>query len=467
MCMLILKPQNNIRGVFDVPGDKSISHRALIFSLFARGTSKIENLNDGADVATTLSFLLKEGRGLRSSLCYSQQYCGREDPRRAEGPFKNTAGNNTAEVEGTGLPFINKIKTFDCGNSGTTLALLLGILRNKCLLTGDQSLKGRNFSHHMNVLKECGIQFKFHEKEGFLPFEICPPSAIERIPRFTNIITSAQLKTTLLLTALNYDTRIEFQEKVPTRDHTERLLKSMGAHIEKEGHDIVMEGGAELKPLNLFVPGDISLASFFITATLLSENSHVILKSVSLNPTRLAFIKLLKEMKVRINITPRTVLKGTEVGSTSVPLRTVLAPPEPYGDIEVFSSPLEGGEVPVDMVGELIDEIPCLALLGLVARRGMIVRGAERLRNKETDRISALCYNLGVAGAKVHEFEDGFKVEPLVKKKTSFVIKSFQDHRMVMAFSLLAFLLKQDFSIDEPEWVKISYPHFFKDMFRL
>ncbi|HLD75115.1 MAG TPA: 3-phosphoshikimate 1-carboxyvinyltransferase, partial [Bdellovibrionota bacterium] len=203
------------------------------------------------------------------------------------------------------------------------------------------------------------------------------------------------------------------------------------------------------KPLQLYIPGDVSLASFFITAVLLSENSHVTLKNMSLNPTRLIFINLLKQMGARINIVSEKLT------------------PEPYGDVEISSSSISGGEVPPDMVGGLIDEIPCLALLGLVAEKGIRMRGAERLRNKETDRIAALCYNLKNMGAHVVEFQDGFEVYPGMKNHSTLRVKSFQDHRMVMAFSLSAFLLKQDIHIDEPEWVKISYPNFFKDMFHL
>lgn len=422
--MIRLKPQKKIQGTFYLPGDKSISHRALVFSLFSRGTSVIENLNVGQDVGTTVSFLSNEE--------------ARVLPQKS-----------IISVQGFGLPFINKTKTFDCANSGTTLSLLLGTLRKKCLLTGDKSLRSRSFLHQISVLKECGFQFKFYEREGFLPFEIFPPSAIEKVPSFTNTVNSAQLKTTLLLTALNYGQRIQFKESILSRDHTERLLKGMGADIKKNEDDILMESCTELKPLKLFVPSDISLASFFITAVLLAEDSHVILKNISLNPNRLAFIRLLKEMKAHINI----INENDAL--------------EPYGDVEIFSSSLEGGEVPSEMVGALIDEIPCLALLGLIAHRGMTVRGAGRLRNKETDRISALCYNLKMVGAHVLEFEDGLSVQSFVQNKSSFMIKSFQDHRMVMAFSLLAFLLKQDFSIDEPEWVNISYPRFFKDMFNL
>ena len=409
--MLTLRPQKNIQGTFYLPGDKSISHRALIFSLLAHGTSKIENLNTGEDVATTASFLMSEGKG----------ECG--------------------------LPFINKTRNFDCRNSGTTLSLLLGILREKCVLSGDQSLSSRSFSHQIHVLKECGFQFKFFEKENSLPFEIRPPVTIEKFQHFSNTVKSAQLKTTLLLTALNYGQKILFKESISTRDHTERLLKAMGAKIEKEGDEIMLEPCSELKPLQLYIPGDVSLASFFITAVLLSENSHVTLKNMSLNPTRLIFINLLKQMGARINIVSEKLT------------------PEPYGDVEISFSSISGGEVPPDMVGGLIDEIPCLALLGLVAEKGIRMRGAERLRNKETDRIAVLCYNLKNMGAHVVEFQDGFEVYPGMKNHSTLKIKSFQDHRMVMAFSLSAFLLKQDIHIDEPGWVKISYPNFFKDMF--
>ncbi|HLD74775.1 MAG TPA: hypothetical protein VJB34_07750, partial [Bdellovibrionota bacterium] len=150
--MLTLRPQKNIQGTFYLPGDKSISHRALIFSLLAHGTSKIENLNTGEDVATTASFLMSEGKG----------ECG--------------------------LPFINKTRNFDCRNSGTTLSLLLGILREKCVLSGDQSLSSRSFSHQIHVLKECGFQFKFFEKENSLPFEIRPPVTIEKFQHFSNTV---------------------------------------------------------------------------------------------------------------------------------------------------------------------------------------------------------------------------------------------------------------------------------------
>ncbi len=423
--MIQLSPQKQICGTFNLPGDKSISHRAALFALFSRGTSAIENLNTGKDVATTLSFLRGEGISLN----------------KAPGPV--------LEITGCGLPFINKSESFDCGNSGTTLSLLMGILKKKCRLTGDDSLKSRNFLHQISVLRECGYQFKFEGREGHVPFEMCPSTVISTMPHFKNTINSAQLKTTLLLAALNSHQSMRFKESISTRDHTERLLKGMGAKIEKSDDEITMEAYSELKPLKLFVPGDISLASFFITAVLLSEGSHVILRHVSLNPTRLAFIKLLKDMKARINIKNENHAL------------------EPYGDIEVSSSYIEGGEVPVEMIGELIDEIPCLALLGLVARHGMHIKGAERLRNKETDRISAICYNLRNSGAHIEEYEDGFKVYPGIKLREGVVIKSFKDHRMVMAFSLLAFLLKHRFSIDEPEWVNTSYPGFFKDMFNL
>ncbi len=405
-------PRSEINGVFQVPGDKSISHRALLLATLAKGKSIIKNLNPGLDVMATLSYLKK------SHIPYEMLH--------DEIHIYGQGGGSTTP------------KSFDCGNSGTTLSLLMGVVKGEITFSGDESLKSRSFQNKIEVLKSLGYSFTFFDKPFHVPFKMTPSFSLPEKFYYEMPIASAQLKSMLLLLFTRYNKELHLTEKFPTRDHTERLLKKMTATNRHPGDPY--------SPLKLTIPGDFSLAAYFITAALLARKAHIVIKDVNLNPTRLGFYKIVKKMGGKIS------LKYKNRGG------------EPIGDIEVFSSNLKGITVPKELIPSLIDELPCLALLALKTKGKTIVTGAMRLRNKECDRIKAIYENLKICGADIKELDDGFIIKGNKPLKINECLKSFQDHRIVMMLSLFSFIYKYPFYIDDIKWTQISYPSFFKEL---
>ncbi len=408
----------SIQGEISLPGDKSISHRALIFSAMAAGESVIENISDGNDVRSTINCLRQLGVNISEE-------------------------NNLIKVQGVGYKgFKQPAAQLDCGNSGTTARLLSGLLITQNFeskLTGDESLVKRPMKRLIEPLELMGGKI-FSTDNHTLPLLINPADELKAINYKLNV-PSAQVKSAVLIAGLHIEKETSIIEPVITRDHTERLLDLV---VIKENEKIISKSSIKNYPKSkkYFVPGDISSASFLIVATLLSNNSEIKIKNISLNPTRTAIIEQLRKMGAYIEI----------IGSK-------LSNKEEYGDILVRSSKLQNVHIDQKIIPSLIDEIPILTVAGAFAEGKFEIKNCIELRIKESDRIKSICYNLRIAGFDVVEYEDGFSFEGRPSSK-ELVFDSFGDHRISMSFSVFSILSEKGGVVKGFESVNISNPGF-------
>ncbi len=415
-----IRPAKGLHIDQSLPGDKSISHRAVIVASIAEGDSVIKNLSNGADVASTVQCIRQLGVDIS---------------------FSGTA----ISIAGRGLTGLRKPdRVLDCRNSGTTARLLAGILAGQkfdTLLTGDLSLSRRPMKRIANPLRQMGASISLSVHNN-LPMAIAG-STLRGIS-YSMEVPSAQVKSCILLAGLYAEGDTCVIERRPTRDHTERMISAIRNMERHDGHLLTVRGGTGLSPLNMTIPGDISSAAFLIAAGLLIPDSNVVLRGIGLNPTRTGFLEALKKMNANI------IIKNANAGA-----------PEPFGDIFVLSQKqkLSGGRFDGSLIPNIIDEIPILAVLGTQTESGIEIRGASELRHKECDRIAAIVYNLHQLGARVTEYDDGFFVHP--SELGSCAIKSFGDHRIAMAFTVAALAGKDTSVLDDPECVAISFPDFF------
>ncbi|MBI2609287.1 MAG: 3-phosphoshikimate 1-carboxyvinyltransferase [Deltaproteobacteria bacterium] len=419
--MIEIKPFQLKSGTYTVPGDKSLSHRALLLSALFSKTMHIKNLNPGEDVLTTLDCL-----------------------KKLEISFEKR--NNEVKIFGDLQKCKNIEERFDCRNSGTTLSLFLGLHHKKSYFIGDESLSSRSFKPQCEILESLGSQFEFVKEKYYLPFYMKSPKNLlfkASIPSCYNLKSdSAQVKSMLLVLKEVYGASFSIRYKIKTRDHTERFLNFLNT---QDNNSLIFK-----------IPGDFSSAAFLITACLLSHSSEIKIENVGLNPTRTLFLALIKEMGGDV----RFIVEQEE--------------PEPWGSIYVKASKLKGVHVNKDWIPRMIDEIPCLALLALVAEGETVVRGAERLRNKESDRIKAICENFKKCGVHIEEYQGGFRIKNFrkntppsqkqIRVKENTVLTGYEDHRIIMMLSLLGMLSQRSFFIDEGRFVKVSYPQYFEDI---
>jgi len=407
-----------VSGELSLPGDKSISHRALIISALADGESRIQNLPASDDVNSTLSSLRDLGVEIQKN-------------------------KNLISVNGRGFKGFQKpTQPLNAGNSGTTARLLSGILAVQdfqSTLIGDESLSKRPMKRMIEPLTMMSANIKATESFT-LPLNFNPPSKIKSI-EYELPVTSAQVKSAILLAGLHCDETSSVIESSITRDHTERML---GLKVEKTSNKIFsfVSRSDYPKTQEYFIPGDISSAAYFIVLTLLTENSSLTLKNISLNPTRISFIELLINMGADINY------KITHSSNN-----------EPYGDIVVNSSQLENIGINKNIIATIIDEIPVLTVAGVFAKRKFELRFAEELRIKESDRINSLCLNLAILGLEVEELKDGFIISGNINNYNP-VFNSFDDHRIAMAFGILSSLLEGGGRVNDFECVSVSNPGF-------
>ena len=423
-------PAKQLEGILTLNGDKSISHRAAMISAIADGETRIENFSTSADCASTLDCLERLGVRIRRE-------------------------NSIVFVKGVGKTGLQKPETeLDCGNSGTTVRLLSGILAGQAfetILTGDESLSRRPMKRIIEPLLLFGAQIEATENR--LPLRIFgknPLSSIEYAPA----IASAQVKSCVLLAGLNAGAETYFIEKTPTRDHTERMLRWFGAEVEsaetKTGKRISVSGASVLTAKDFRVPSDISSAAFFLVAAGCLENSDLTVKAVGLNRTRRAVVDVLKAFGANVEI-----LNEKEVCNETI------------GDLRVSGSKnlqtktgsnIIGGEI----IANLIDEIPILAIFGTQLENGLEIRDAAELRVKESDRIAAIVENLRRMNAAVEEFPDGFRVEKSDLKGAR--VDSFGDHRIAMAFAVAGLLADGETEITGAESANVSFPEFFRTL---
>jgi 3-phosphoshikimate 1-carboxyvinyltransferase len=426
-----------LEGTIRLPGDKSISHRAAIFAALAEGETRIENFASSADCASTLDCLRKLG-------------------------VEISKDGTTVHIKGVGKSgFTAPTEPLDCGNSGTTMRLLAGVLAGQkfdSILIGDESLSKRPMRRVIAPLELMGA--KIEAEDNHAPLKIYGVNPLRTIS-YDLPVASAQVKSCIMLAALNADGKSKIQNpksKIasPTsRNHTELMLSYLGAEIEEnfvetdDGfvEEISINGDSRLTAKDLIVPSDISSAAFFIVGASCLKNSNIVLENVGLNPTRTAILEVLRNFGADIEI-----LNQREVCN------------EIIGDIRVrghekLSPKIEFNLVSGDIIANLIDEIPILAVFGTQMENGLEIRNAEELRVKESDRIAAVVENLRRMNATVQEFADGFRVEK--SDLQGAVVDSFGDHRIAMAFSIAALFADGETEIGGAEHAGVSFPEFF------
>jgi 3-phosphoshikimate 1-carboxyvinyltransferase len=413
---------NKVAGSLSLPGDKSISHRSVIFSSMAEGESIIHNLGNGDDVKSTVS-------------CFSSMGV----------TFENH--NYSLIVKGLGLKKLKKpLNPLNAGNSGTTSRLISGILVNQDFdseIIGDESLSRRPMQRVIAPLTLMGAGIKA-SPAGTLPLKIFGSRQLHSI-EYEIPIASAQVKSCVILSGLHLDEETTVIERIPSRDHTERML---GLIVSYQGTNKIIHVSKKDYPIanEYFVPGDISTAAFFLPLALLTPNSELVIKNVSLNETRNGIITILKAMGG--NITSENIKQNN--GETT-------------GDLFIKTGSLHNIEIPSDIIPNIIDEIPILTIAGILAEGKFSVRNAKELRGKESDRINAICYNLKHLGLNVTEYEDGFEFDGEITNPFP-VFESFEDHRIAMSFGILSLLLLNGGKVNNFNSVAISNPDFIKQL---
>lgn len=419
----------SVSGDVTVPGDKSLSHRALMFAAAARGESRLAGLLPGADCRSTAEVLRALGVQIP------------ELPRDGA-PIRVDSAGLSAWREPAAV--------LDCGNSGTTARLMMGLLAGRPFcsrMTGDQSLRSRPMRRVTEPLQAMGASVRELEQPDRLPIELCGGQLApfsHRSPK-----ASAQIKSAILLAGLSGGVPVEVWEPILSRDHTERVLRSMGVQLQGEAADggwkvALTPPDGPLPPLDMTVPGDPSSAAFLIAFAMLAGRGEIRIRNVGLNPTRTGFFDAARRMGADVEtVDPR------EAGG------------EPVGDLVVRGGTLRGVEIGAAEVPSMIDELPMLAVLAARAEGETVVRGAEELRAKESDRIQAMVTNLRAIGADAEELPDGFVVRGSDAPLTGSV-RTHHDHRIAMAFGVLAATPNATLSIEDPEVVDVSFPGFWE-----
>ena len=423
----VVRPAGTIRGSVQLPGDKSISHRYAMLSGIADGPSRLENYSTGADCASTLGCMRAMGVSWQTK----------------------SEGQNVIEVEGRGLVLAAPQGPLDCGNSGSTMRMLSGIVAGQTFtseMIGDESLSRRPMERIIKPLAEMGARIESHQ--GKPPLRIT--GANLKPIDYKMPVASAQVKSCLLFAGLFTDGETRVEESVRTRDHGEVALRAFGAELQRRrvgsGNEVRIRGGQSLRGIEARVPGDLSSAAFFLCAAALFPNSKLTLPNLLMNPTRARLLDILMQMGLRISVTQLEEIHGEMVGS-----------------LQVEGSTLKGTTIAGADSAAVIDEIPVLAAIAPFTEQGIEVRDAKELRVKESDRIAAVATNLRKMGAEVEEREDGLKI-PGGQSLRGAELDSFGDHRIAMAFAVAALRAEGETLIQGAESAAISYPAFFEKL---
>ena len=421
-----LQPSAPLRGEITVPGDKSISHRSVMFGAVAKGVTEIHGFLKGADCLSTISCFRKLGIHIEEQ-------------------------NETIFVHGQGLHGLKApSEVLDCGNSGTTTRLISGILAPQpfcCTLTGDASIQKRPMKRIMEPLSIMGAQIESVYGNGCAPLSITG-SPLHGIS-YQSKVASAQVKSAILLAGLYAEGETRVTEPYLSRDHSERMLRHFGASVRTEGTTAILQPAKELYGQRITVPGDISSAAFFIAAALMVPHSELLIRNIGINPTRDGMLRVLRAMGADITLLNETDKSG-----------------EPTADLFVRYSSLRGANIEGAVIPALIDELPMLAVLASVAEGTTVIRDAAELKVKESNRISAVTEGLMAMGADVEETEDGLIIRG-GKPLHGAVIDSRADHRIAMSFSIAALAAEGKTEILGAECVNISYPEFYEDLRKL
>ena len=420
-----VRPAGRLSGVVILPGDKSISHRYAMLASLAEGVSKISNYSTGADCHSTLGCV------------------------RSLGIAVEEAGT-TVTIHGRGLKGWSQPQgDLDAGNSGSTIRMISGLLAGQPFssrIFGDESLSRRPMDRIMKPLAQMGAKIEARENR-FPPLEI-HGTTLSPID-YTLPVPSAQVKTCVLFGGLFAEGQTIVREPMRSRDHSEIALREFGADLQVRNKIITLNGPAQLTGRDLLVPSDLSSAAFFLVAGLLVPGSHLMIQNVGLNPTRSALLDFLLSIGAPVKV-----------------LKIESANGELIGDIEVRHTPVRGGVIEKELTAALIDEIPVLAVLGAASEKGLVIRDAQELRIKETDRIATVADNFHRMGIEVEVTPDGMSI-PGKQKFRAAAFDSFGDHRIAMAFAVAALAGDGDSTIENADAASVSFPEFWNILEKL
>lgn len=435
-----LSKAKSFKGEFSPTPDKSISHRAVIFSSLSSGKSIIKNFLRAEDTISTMNAMKMLGIEIQEDLIPPLE-------KESRGVFRSELIINGKGLYGLKEPF----DVINCGNSGTTIRMLSGVLSGNpffSVLTGDESLRRRPMGRVVTPLRQMGAEIIARVENRYPPIAI-KGKKLQPI-KYTLPVASAQVKSAILLAGLYADGETEIIEPVKSRDHTERMLPAFGAEIKGDGLRVMIKGGTQLKGMEVHVPGDFSSAAFCIVAALLIRDSDITIKGVGINPTRTGLISALKEMGADIEIYNIRNLSG-----------------EPVADIHCKGgAELKAINITKEKIPTLIDEFPILCVAATQATGVTTIRGAEELRVKESDRIKTMAMELRKMGAEIEEFDDGLSIMGKRGLKGA-VIESYGDHRIAMSMSIAGLIADGTTTINNISSVNISFPGFFEILRRL
>jgi 3-phosphoshikimate 1-carboxyvinyltransferase len=435
---IIIKDMHRLRGEITPPPDKSISHRAIILSSLAEGRSVVRNFLSAEDPLSTISAFRQMGVEIAIS---GQQ------------PTVSGSGEVTSPLQitiiGKGLTGLKKPEdAIYCGNSGTTMRLLCGVLAGQpfsATLKGDASLSRRPMKRVIEPLSQMGALFQ--SLNGYPPLSVTGRKL--KPIHYASPVASAQVKSAILLAGLYCDGVTAVTEPEKSRDHSERMLKAAGVETLVDGLTVSVKGRAVLQPLDMTVPADFSSAAFFIVAAIIVPGSRILIKNTGINPTRTGLLEILQAMGAGIRLENEKVVSG-----------------EPVADIFVEHSSLEGIDVGADLVPKAIDEFPVLCVAAALARGKTKISGAKELRVKESDRITTMAVELRKMGVNIEELEDGLIIEGRETLKPA-VIQSRGDHRIAMSMAVAGLMAEGETTVSETDCINTSFPGFMRILEKL
>jgi 3-phosphoshikimate 1-carboxyvinyltransferase len=417
--MITVRPAKNVLGAIRLPGDKSISHRYAILAAVAEGTSKLHNFATGEDCASTLRCIGELGAKVRQA-------------------------DESVQIVGCARSLQPPAAALDCGNSGSTMRMLAGVLAGQNFtsdLVGDDSLSRRPMTRIIEPLTRMGAHMRSAEG-GFPPLQV--RGGVLCGIEYSMPIASAQVKSAILFAGMFADGTTIVEEPFRTRDHSELALRAFGAELQRSKNRVSIAGGQKLQAIEAAIPGDISSAAFFMCAAALFPESNLVIEGVLLNPTRAALLDVLSGIGAKIAVINLQEQHGELIGT-----------------VKIEHGRLKGAKISGSQAAALIDELPVLAAIAPFMEQGIEIRDAHELRVKESDRIATVAQNLRAMGATVEEFHDGLRV-PGGQKLRGAELDSAGDHRMAMAFAVAALRASSETRIGGEESVAISFPQFFQ-----
>ena len=433
-----------LRGELHLPGDKSISHRALLLAALAEGESRITAAGDGADVRSTADIVRALGATVERV---------REDGRTVDYRVESPGADGLRQPDAT----------LDCGNSGTSLRLTSGIVAGLPMtvtLDGDDSLRGRPVARIIEPLRSMGASLRARQNDFLPPLTVTGRTPLAAID-YTSPVPSAQVKSAVLLAGLRADGRTTIREAIATRDHTERMFRSRGVPVQRgsgpgEAVSWTVQGGLALQAVDERVPGDVSAAAFWLVAGSIHPDAELTLLDVGVNPTRRAVIDLLRRMGADIDERPHPTASARSADSVG----------EPIADLVVRSAELRGTDLDPTDVAAAIDEIPAMCLAAAVAHGPSTIRGAGELRHKESDRLAGIAAGLRALGVRIEIEGDDIRIDGGARLRGA-ATDSLDDHRLAMTFAIAGLIAAGSTTIERPASASISYPGFFDDLERV